>query len=388
MAVAAGTPAEAGAPARRQSVPAGPGVPFVAAAHEHVEPAFTFTVTPGASGTEFGPFDVPAYGYLRHVMLEISLAGGTLGAGVLAADYPFNIFERISLADVNGSPIYELDGYAALWSNIVGGYAFEQDQRGMADYDGTINAKFYIRIPVEINHFDGLGAIANQNAAASYKVSLRTRPSAQLYSTAPTTIPTATVRGFLEAWSLPNEVDLAGNAQEQMPPLHGTSQYWSAATKATVAGANTIGLTRVGNMLRNVIVIARTAAGVRQDDVFPDPAQLQWDANTILQESQRGHLIRFRERLVDVTRDTGVFAYLFSHTELGRAGDGPPSLWLATVQSSRIEIQGTTVTAGSLQIVTNDVAPVEVVPSERFEQPSRTGFNPAVAGAPTRRSEV
>lgn len=357
-----------------------PLVPFVQAAHEHVEGAFaTVVTTPGANGVDHGPFDVPAYGYLRHVRVEVEAAGGTLGAGVLTADYPWNLFERISLLDVNGTPIFELDGYAALWANIVGGYAFEQDPRGLPGYVATINALFTLRIPVEINHFDGLGAISNQNSASSYKLTFRTRPSTQLYSTAPTTVPAFTIRAYLEAWSLPNEVDIAGRPQQQYPPMHGTSQYWSATQKAINAGANTTQFTKVGNFLRNVVIIARNntmvaSQGTRDDTVFPDPASLKWDSNELRQESRRGVIENMAEKIVDLaTRDAGVFFYTFAHSELGRAGDGPPSLWLATTQASRIELVGNSATAGALSIITNDIAPIEVNPADRFEAPNRTG---------------
>ena len=370
-------PATVAAPAAAPPVaPAAPLVPFVQGAHEHIEAAFTVgALVPGANGVEHGPFDVPAYGYIRHIMLEVEATGGTLGAGVLAADYPWNLFERITLSDVNGSPIFELDGWATLWANIAGGYAFEQDPR-LVDYDGTINTRFYLRIPVEINHFDGLGAISNQNSAASYKVTLRTRPSAQLYTTAPTTIPTFTIRGYLEAWSLPNEVDAVGRPQEQKPPLHGTSQYWSSNSKATIAGANTLQITKQGNMIRNIIFIARNAAGARIDSAFFDPVTFQWDQNNLYQESQRGHTIRLEEKLHRVNRDTGVFAYFFAHSDQNRNGDGPPNLWLPTVQSTRMELAGNIVTAGSIQVVMNDIAPVEINPPDRYETPNRTGFAP------------
>jgi hypothetical protein len=357
-----------------------PVVPFVNGAHEHVEPAFQFNVVPGANGQDFGPFDVPAYGYLRHLLISVSGAGGTIGAGVLSGDYPFNIFERVALLDVNGSPIFELDGYALFIANLLGGYAYTTDPRRANAYDGTLNTQFALRIPVEINHFDGLGSVSNQNSAAAYKIAIRVRPSTQLYSTAPTTIPTLTIRGELEAWSLPNETDLAGRPQEQEPPLHGTSQYWSSTTPGVNAGANTTRLTRVGNMLRNVIFIARTAAGVRSDTVFPDPATLSWDGNQLFLESQANHLRRLTEKLLNpLDRPVGVFAYPFSHSEDNSIGDGPPSLWLATVGSSRIEVTGNSAAAGTLQIVTNDVAPVETVPTERYELPSRTGLAGVVA---------
>src|SRR3954453_12200524 len=98
-----------------------PAVPFVASAHEHVEPAFTRTFTPGASVQQLDPIDVPAYGFLRHVLLEISASGGV--GGTAPADYPYNILSQIALQDVNGANIVgPIDGYALYLANVVGGY--------------------------------------------------------------------------------------------------------------------------------------------------------------------------------------------------------------------------------------------------------------------------
>ena len=59
-------------------------------------------------------------------------------------------------------------------------------------------------------------------------------------------------------------------------------------------------------------------------------------------------------------------------------GDEEPNLWLPTVQASRVELQGVFAAAGSLQILTNDVAPATVDPSERYVESATTGFHPAV----------
>lgn len=365
------------APPAAQQAPVRP-VPFTAAAHEHVEPAFTIVTQPGANGVENGPFDVPSSGYVRHILLEVTAAGGVIGAGSLAADYPWNLFERVTFADTNGSPICELDGYALLWANIVGGYAFEQDPRTWASFVGTINAKFYLRIPIEINHFDGLGAISNQNSAAAYKVTIRTRPSNQLHPVAPTTVATFTIKGFLEAWTVPNETDLVGRPQLQKPPLHGTTQYWTANSQAVLNGANTWRITRTGNMIRNILMICRDAAGARVDTTFPDPVTFVWDGNNLIQESKDGHLLRFEERINNLSaRDTGVYCWTFNHAELGRAGDGPANLWLPVVQGARLEIQGNTTAAGTLQIAINDVEPVEAEQARRYQVPNATGLQPA-----------
>src|SRR3954454_19174227 len=254
-------------------------VPFTSAAHEYNEPFADNTNTPGANATNVGPLDVSAQGYLRHLWILVQATGGSLGAGVLSADYPFNIFQTISLTDVNGAPLFgPLDGYGAMWANIAGGVGggAKVDPRGLPSYVGTINTTFALRVPVEISHHDGLGALANQNAAAAYKFAYTLNPSATLYSTAPTTVPAFRVRAWLEAWTLPNDLDVLGRPQAQLPPRHGTSQYTSQFIKAVGVGANSILLPRVGNLLRYLLVIARTGAGVRQDNVFMDPVQFQW----------------------------------------------------------------------------------------------------------------
>lgn len=379
---------------RRSAAPAvaPPVIPFVAAAHEHTEPAFDVTVAGGAPPTaavNLGPFDIPAYGYLRHIFIEVDMSGGVLGPGVVHPDFPWNFISSISLNDVNGAPIFgPLDGYATLWANIIGGYAGgANDPRNAPFYDATINGIFCFRVPVEIARHNGMGALANQNAAASYKLSITTAASTVTFTTAPTTVPAFRIRGWLEAWSLPNEVDVAGRPQATAPPAHGTTQYWSQFIKSVGVGANTTLLPRVGNLIRNVLIIARsTAANTPRDDtVFPDPPTLAWDARTLKNDTQRYLIERIRAKTPDlVTRDAGVFCYGFADSDHGTVGDDDPTLWLPTVQSTRLELTGSGATAGTLQVITNDVAPVEVVPAERFVETSQTGFQPAVGAAPPR----
>lgn len=367
---------------RQNAAPPVAAVPFTAAAHEHVEPIFDVTVTPGAAAVNIPPIDIPSYGYGRNVLLEVtSSVNGALGGGALSADFPFNIFQSISLTDVNGAPIFgPLDGYAAFQANVVGGYAAKPDPRLSPWYQGSIvGTAFPLRVPWEISHHDGLGAVANQNSAAAYRLNLTTNPLTTLVTGGAPTAPTLRIRGFLEAWSLPNPVDLVGRPQAQSPPAHGTMQFWSFMQRDVGSGAITVPLQRMGNLIRNVVVIARTAAGVRSDTVFPNPARLTWDARTLLEESQNARIQAMFERIPQlVTRDAGVFAYTFNHSSNNAVGDDQPSLWLPTVQSSRIELQGNNTAAGSLQIITNDIAPGEVTPSERYVETSDTGFHPEV----------
>lgn len=351
-------------------------LPFTASSHKHTEPAFTVTVTPGATVQQLNPIDLPAYGYLRHVFLEVSASGGV--GGTLAADAPWNLFQSIMLQDVNGSNIYgPLDGYATYVANLLGGYAPRSNPADSPDYVGSApNPKFYLRVPVEISEKDALGALANQNSAANYKLSLVINTLANLFSSAPSTAPTITIRGWLEAWTLPAPQDNKGRPQAQVPPLLGTGQYWSTRTQSGIlAGDNTIPLTRLGNYLRVVAFISRDASGVRSNSVFPDPYRFEWDGMMIRSESQFYARQTIYEKTGGVlTLPNGVFALLFNTGGPdNEVGNEDPDLWLPTSQSSRLEVKGTAAAPGTIQVLTNEVAPIEVDQTQRYVDPSATG---------------
>lgn len=355
-------------------------VEFTAAAHEHVEPAFDQSQILTAAQQNLNPFDIPAYGYVRHIILLVEASGGTLGPGVFAADAPFNVLKEVAFFDVNGVAICQLSGYDLFLANLFGGYAFRNDPRNDPDYATGINFAFALRIPIEILHNNGLGALANQNAAASYKVRVALAPSGEVFSTAPTTLPTVRVRGVLEAWSQPNPTDLAGRPQALVPPRHGTTQYWTATNKQFgAAGRGSVPITRVGNLLRNLIFVARDATGARTNSVFPDDAVLSWDSRQQLQLTRFLARKYASERNIVVDVPAGVFPFQFTHDLMGKAGDGTPELWWPTVQSTRLELAGT-FGAGRIDTLVNDVAPVEVTPAERFMERSETGFTPDAVG--------
>lgn len=367
-------------------------VPFTAAAHEHTEIAFDQTVQPGENALQLGPFDVPAYGYFRHLLIEVSTSTAGEGSEAVAnqsEDFPWNIFSNIAINDVNGAPIFgPLDGFASLYASITGGYAGRPDPRTMPYYvSEVLKPAFLLRIPIEISHRDGFGSLANQNAAASYKVYLTlnsiTGIMASGKSAKLTKAPKVRVRGWLEAWSLPNERDIAGNPQAEAPPMLDSAQYYSYYKTNVQSGQNTKLLVRVGSLIRNLIVIARNESGIRKDAVWPNPAQLEWDSRGMREDSQMMLIEHLAASVPELkTRDAGVFAYLLDRSLKNTVGDDSPNLWYPTVQSTRLEIRGSNEEAGTWQIITNDVAPVAVLPAERYMQESATGFHPEVAGSP------
>jgi hypothetical protein len=367
-------------------------VEFGAAAHEHVEGAF-FDVTQltGTSAVQLGPYEVPAYGYMRNIDILVTVsAAGALGTGVLGEDFPFNIIDSVALLDVNGAPIVgPITGYDLYVANLYGGYAFRQDPTLQPDFSATYTtASFILRVPIEIHSSTGLGSLPNQNAAASYKVQFTVAALAtQLSSVGTATANTYRFRGYLEAWTQPNDTDMAGRPQAIVPPRVGTTQYWSLFIKSVSTGQQTVVLPRVGNLIRALIFILRTAAapaGTRSNTNFPDPIQINWDARAIILEARQLRRTYQTERYIFGSGGVpaGVFVYDFDHDILGHGGNGTPELWWPTLQSTRLELFGTFGASGELRVLTNDVAPVEINPAERYVETSETGFQPMPVGAP------
>jgi len=367
-------------PVRNQ--PVVPAIPFPAAAHRHAELAFQFTATPGAAVQQLNPIDIPASGYLRHLVLEVTSTVGTVG--VLNADGPANFFQSILLQDVNGANIFgPIDGYAAALCHAIGGHAFKvNEQVGAADPATVLtgpNPVFSMRIPLEISQRTGLGSLANQNSAANYKLTLAINSEAALTSTPWTVDPVYTVKGWIETWTLPAPQDARGNTQMQVPPLLGTGMYHSSRSKTVAVGNNTVEFTRLGNLIRYFLLISRTAAGVRDSGVMPDPFSFTWDGNNIQsQVSQRLVRLWTNESWLNSANigalPAGVFVLPFNTANPGgRMGDEDPDLYLPTTQSSRLEINGNSAVAGTVQVVTCEVAPYEVQQAERYQQPNASG---------------
>lgn len=389
-------------------------IPFTRASREHVSQVFVDqSVVLGATSVQFGPFDVPAYGFMRFVRLEVTGLGGVGGGNTVDGqlDAPWNVLQDIQLTDVNGSPIAGTwDGYTLYLINKYGGLSLGGglSPRLKPSYQSLVEGAgasgdfgFALRLPVELGVRDAMGALIDQNATATYKLSFSIAASSTVYATAPaTTLPTVRVRAVLEAWAQPAPMDQLGSAQATTPPAINTTGYWTS-TRATIPGAGeqTIRLPRVGNYIRNLIFVARDNAGSRivGDASFPVSAVLNYDTqplNRLGKQHWRGYMAErygfagpkeiagglgnsatdFRVTTTPApsgiyitggaaaqayieSLDAGVYVYDFIHDFDGRAGAELRDLWLPTVQSTSLDLQGNWTGAGTLTVITNDVSP-------------------------------
>lgn len=344
--------------------------PFYRASMEHRESAgYDQTKTMTTSDQDLGSIPIPAYGYLRSLIIQVTVSGGV--AGTFAADAPFNILKNIVIQEPNGATIFQANsGYDAYLIDKYGGYRSNNDPRAFPSFTTSVpNTTFQIRLPLELRNRDGLGALPNQNSAAAFQLRLTLAASTTAYSVAPTTLPSVRIRVFSEEYDQP-AISSDGTPNQTTPPAMNTTQYWSPQIFPVNVNANTIRLTRVGNYIRNLIFVYRDAAGARVLNTtlnWPDLVQLYLDTrpvDTIQREQWQNQVYErysYGGRGLAVNGplglDDGVFPYDFCHEFDGQVGMELNDGWLPTLSSTRLEVQGSNfAVAGTLTVLTNDVS--------------------------------
>lgn len=343
-------------------------VSFIRSTKKHREPFFDQTNNPS---TTLSPINIPAYGFLRGLWIRVDAVGGTGAAATYTNDTPFTVFNFIGLFDVNGAPLYGpfATGYNSYLIGKYGAYHRYYDAR-QNDFatPTTGNFRFWMYIPVEMIRRNGMGSLANLNAAATYKLQLTLNSIANTYTVVPTTGPTGfRVRIWLDAWAQPPSTDLLGNMTQQTPIAHGTTQFWSEQVYTISSGQQTVRLLRVGLYLRMLIVTLRIAAGTRSPDTdWADPVQLFLDGFELTNVSQnflwneQYSLYNTSPNTPDTAnnRDTSVYIFQFVDDDSSILGNEERNRYIPTLQSSRLEIRGSFgATASQLSVMTNDIAP-------------------------------
>ena len=354
MALATATKPEA---ATKGTAPANVN-PFTKASKRKTETFLDVSSTLDASAKTLNQIDVPATGWLRHLWLTVEVGAGT-GASGLTADAPSSVIESITFRDVNGMPLHVLSGYDLLLANLFGAYTQNADPRKLPGYVATAaGIKFMIRVPIEIIGRGALGCLANSNSGMTYKLSITLAPKAAVYVGASNS-PTVRIRGVVESWSSPAATDVRGTPNATRPPAVGVTQNWSEHVKGITVGQNTIRLPRVGNAIRNLVLVSRDVAGVRVDN-FPDELAIFFDGN----QWHKAPVDYFRARAHELYGyaaadiPAGVLVIPFTDDFDGTPGEEVGDFWVQTSGATRFEIQGVFPAAGALMVLTNDVLAV------------------------------
>lgn len=338
-----------------------PDVPFVRASFVHTEPCDFDRSTLLTTNTVTMSGDVPAYGYLKNLYLYVQATGGTGAAAVYQEDAPWSAINEFALSDINGGQMVgPISGYDLYLINLLGGYDGWSDPALNAAYvtpATTGNFEFILRVPVEISDRDGVGALPNMNASSTYKFRIILSNLLGIYSTNPTGIPTVRIRVWFEGWAAPAGMIPGGGMPAMQPPAINTTQFWTKQVFNINAAAQTIRTQRVGNVIRNFIAIYRNATPARI--ATPDPLALYLDSALVYNEALGLRRTFMRQRVAGgTTLPTGVLLYDYTHDFDGFVGGESRDQWLKTQASTRLEWQGTFSAAGTLTLLTNDIAVV------------------------------
>ena len=357
-------------------------VPFVRASVEHRESAGYDISTQMAAGMVTLPdVLIPAYGFLRAIVLVVTCSGGAGTSVTAKEDNPFNVLQNIILQEPNGAQIANVpSGYDLFLANKYGGYWHHNDVRQDGNFSvglGTsANVNFVVRIPVETNLRDAVGALPNQNSGAQFRVKLNLAPVATVFGGTVSTLPTVRVRAYAEEWDQPED-QTDGQPNQTVPPALNTTQYWTRQDYVINAGQQNVRLTRVGNLIRNLMIVFRDSSGSRSgnDTSFPDPLTVYYDTRPLDTIARPQWITQLRERYGYIAqigntnsaagtavavdsgsgRDNSVWPYDFCHEFGGFVGRELRDLWLPTLSSTRLELSGSFGAAGTLTVLTNDV---------------------------------
>lgn len=383
-------------------------VPFNAAAHPYVE---KFSSKPGivigASAADVSPpnNNVQSYGYLRQILAYMyTTTAGTAGPGVYGTDGPWTFLQQLSLTDPNGAEIYggpTFSGFDAYMAYKYGAYFNVNDLALSPNFSSSLTVPGVpYKIPLEMNSRSGLGALPNMDAQSPYKLKATVNSNTlgnanNIWSTATTTPPTVQFDYYIECWTVPDPVNrITGQPQAVAPvglgPVGGlangaTVQHWTKSSPSVTASSQfTLGATRKGNIVRNIVLVCRNSSGVRQvtptlsavsSTSFPLALSYAWDGAPLLNGVaplylvEQFYLMQTGEAAsTNVAIDAGVLQIGYDEPAgiaiQAVGGDFGWERFVGTVQSSRIEWSGTWGSAaGSVDILTNDVNFVDLTGS-------------------------
>jgi hypothetical protein len=337
-------------------------IPFIVGSNLYSEPAFFTDVQVLDGNSHEFVHQVTPGNFLSGVVLDVSSASGVIGAGVLAADAPYTVISSVTFEDISGGPIlYPMTGFAAAMRQKYL-QPWDGDPAKRPGFSNSVNPAFRLRLMVEVR--DTLAILSNTDARAQYRIRYTIAPSTSTFTTAPTTLPTVTVKGWIECRAQPDAHDLLGHSIVGVPDGMSTSRFLMHENPPLVGGNNVVRHTLVGNEIRGIIWVVRNSLGARVDltDANAGAIDVRLDNRRLFKRTPTQIVEQMFDFYEDLgngtwTRETGVYAY----ARYRRPGDLLGEYWLQTVEQSLLaaEFGGADLGAnvpGTLEIIYDELA--------------------------------
>jgi hypothetical protein len=368
-------PQQAGAANQQPSRNAAPMLPFGIAARNASRFSFNVPATTLTAGSiPLSPIQIPAVGYLKKIVLDVTISGSGGTTPAFTADAPFNVLQLVELRNSSGNDlIVPLDGYRIMLANKYGCQGIDTpygDPRADDTYTAVSpSAHFMLDVPCEVSPADQFGAIPALASNRSYQLALTLNPQSIVTTSNPTLI--ITINGYAVYWTEPVSTTQSGVGQQSTPPFNGSLNLWQFEPLPVTPGDKYLRSNNVGNVLRTLIFCLRNAAGAREDTDWPAVCELFLD-NVPMFYLPRAYWLSWMSRVygfqnapgardAKYTLDTGVYVLPFFAMQEGQAlANARRGQYLPTLDASLLQLRGTSwgATASTLEIITNSVQPV------------------------------
>jgi hypothetical protein len=315
-------------------------------------------------------FEIPPGNWLAEASLMFVVAAtGNAATVALRGDAPWSLISEVAWLDASGNAIHSLTGYDLYLVNLLGGYAFSTDPVASPFYSALTtgagatagSGQFLLHIPIEIIQRDAIGTYPNGGSNATTRIRITLAPSTQVYSTAPTTLPTVSVYGVARGYQLPATASAAGTPYATEPPASGTFQQWSRMPYDFSAGDRTIPLQRKGQTFRELIFIFRDSSGVRQNTMLSGGQlgnfKLTIDGVDMLNGPYgflRDQTWR-RQSIAAANLPAGVLVWSGAHEWDGKVGGEMRDGWIITQPGTIATVALNGAAVGTLTVLTNEI---------------------------------
>lgn len=352
--------------------------PFRIGVQNSDEHVYDVTQSTAASVADLPTYSLNASGFLTDMYVwVVGTTAANAAAVTFAARGPFNALSSMEFDDVNNKPIVgPFDGWEFSQICKLGGYAFSDDPKSSPAFSATTGAgatggsfEFIIRVPIQLVPRDALGSLPNKSNTSTFKLRIRLANTAAIYGVAPTSAPSVRTRIQPCSWWEPDERDLKGRMYQQQPPAVTTTQYWVRNDYVINPGAISPSLDAVGFPIRNLIFGLEDGAGSRTvgETDFPDPFQLQVEANILIDRFKRVWQHRIAQAYgytggtfdAAEAHDNGMYVEPYCNDFVHKPGWETRYGYLETASGTRLQVKGTLGGAGAhtLRVWTNYVAP-------------------------------
>jgi len=366
------------APAGQQAAPA-PAYAFPVGMYDNEsQDGGTMSLLQAAAPQQFAIYNVTPTGWIRGVWFDFSMAvTGNTNTVTYSGDNVFSGVNKVILRDLGQQAIIgPIGGYDWMTLNKAGAYQNVADPRADLTYQAVAGPgstagsfQFSLYLPFELVQRDALG-VAENKSKPGWTVELWLESQAKTYNQVPSVMGTMTVAAYPVSYSTPVSSVPPGRTFSSTPPQPGTLQYWRSENGAMPASSSNYDLVNgVGFPIRNLIYkYLDTASGTRLggDAAFPSPVTLQYGQVIMFSKSARrwisemGRPYGWTNPVPDsaLGREYGVYVWWRTQDFDMQVGAELRQRYLDTATNTLVRLTGTFGAAGSLNVLTNWVAPV------------------------------